>query len=306
MIMHPAIKLRHIRAFLDIAASGNLTMAARAQGITQPALSRALAELETLLGQKLFLRQGRRLFLSEAGTLFRRHASTGLQAFEAGAQALRQKGDGGTVRVGILPTVATRFFPSIALQFQMLNPEITLAIVTGPHAHLIDRLRSGGLDLMVGRMPETVEMRDLSFEYLYEEPVVICARAGHPHLDLPVDQLLRRVPLVLPPGGAIIRRVVDGYLATQGLVGLHAAIETVSLAMGRGILVGSDAVWFISRGVIQDELDRGILVEIPTHAQFLSGAVGLTYRQSGLGAPGLDMLMHLTRTAAQTAKQGRS
>ena len=55
--MHPGVKLRHIRAFLDIAAEGGLSAVARAQGITQPALSRTLAELETLLGQPMFLRR---------------------------------------------------------------------------------------------------------------------------------------------------------------------------------------------------------------------------------------------------------
>ena len=67
MIMHPGIKLRHIRVFLDIAARGNLSAAARAQGITQPALSRTLAELETLLDAQLFRRERRRLILTEAG-----------------------------------------------------------------------------------------------------------------------------------------------------------------------------------------------------------------------------------------------
>ena len=81
--MHPAIKLRHIRAFLDIAADGNLSAVARAQGITQPALSRTLAELEALLDQPLFLRQGRRMVLTEAGTVFRRHALAGVQALAA-------------------------------------------------------------------------------------------------------------------------------------------------------------------------------------------------------------------------------
>ncbi len=77
MIMHPAIKLRHIRAFLDIAAEGSLSSVARRQGITQPALSRTLAELETLLATPLFRREKRRLVLTEQGALFRRHASVG-------------------------------------------------------------------------------------------------------------------------------------------------------------------------------------------------------------------------------------
>ncbi|WP_240637978.1 LysR family transcriptional regulator, partial [Paracoccus aestuarii] len=83
--MHPAIKLRHLRVFLDIAAQGSLTAAARAQGLTQPALSRSLAELEALLDRPLFRREGRRLVLTDEGTLFRDHAARALQMLEAGA-----------------------------------------------------------------------------------------------------------------------------------------------------------------------------------------------------------------------------
>jgi len=70
MIMHPGIKLRHIRAFLDIAADGSLSAVARRQGISQPALSRTLAELEDLLAVALFRREKRRLGLTGEGAGF--------------------------------------------------------------------------------------------------------------------------------------------------------------------------------------------------------------------------------------------
>ena len=298
MIMHPGIKLRHIRAFLDIAASGSLSAVARAQGITQPALSRTLAELEDLLATPLFRRERRRLVLTEQGAVFRGHASLGLQALDAGAAALRPGMSGGAIRVGILPTAATRLFPQVALRFRDLAPDTLLKIETGPHTHLVRLLQRGELDLMVGRMPLATEMAGLAFEHLYEEEVVLVARAGHPLHGLPPRDLLRRVPLILPPETALIRRAVDDYLASLALPGHRPAFETVALPIGRGIVLGSDAVWFISRGVVAEELDRGDLAEIPTGVRFLSGAVGTTRRQGGPPVPGLDLLLRLTRDGA--------
>jgi LysR family pca operon transcriptional activator len=298
MIIHPGVKLRHIRAFLDIASGGGLSAVARAQGISQPALSRTLAELEDLLGHALFLRQGRRLVLTEAGAVFRRHALMGLQALDAGAAALRPGGDGGRLLIGVLPTTATRFFPRVALRFHRISPAPMLSVVTGPHSYLMGLLRSGELDLMVGRMPAPSEMAGLRFDHLYEEDVLLCARAGHPLLHLPLAELLAQVPLVLPPEGALIRRAVEDFLASQGLANLRPAFETVALALGRGLLMESDALWFISRGVIADDLDRGDLVEVPTGAQFLIGSVGLTRRQTGPSPAGLDLLCQLARDAA--------
>jgi LysR family pca operon transcriptional activator len=296
--MHPAIKLRHIRAFLDIATEGSLTGVARARGVTQPALSRTLSELEDLLGVQLFRREKRRLILTEQGLMFRSHASLGLQMLEAGVAALSPGSGGGVIRVGILPTVATRLFPRAAIAFQRLMPQVRLVVETGPYRQLLAMVRKGEIDLMVGRMPAPTDMAALAFDHLYEEEVVLVTRAGQP----PVTDLRRhlaRVPLVVPTEGAIIRRVVDDYLASLGLSGLRPCVETVALAVGRGILAGSDAVWFISRGVVYEELARGEVVELPTGVGFLTGAVGLTRRQAGRPAPGLDVLLRLLHEAAQ-------
>lgn len=301
--MHPGVKLRHIRAFLEIAAEGGVSAVARAQGVTQPALSRTLAELEELLGQPLFLRQGRRLVLTEGGRLFRRHAAQAMEALEAGALALRP-GQGGALRVGVLPTVATRVFPSIVLRFRELRPEILLKVETGPHHHLIRLLRDGGIDLMIGRLPDVSEMPGLSFEHLYDEDVVLVGRAGHPMADWPIAAALAAAPLILPPSTALIRRAVDDYLAAQGLIGRVAAVETVSLAVGRALCQGSQALWFISRGVVEDEIARGLLIELPLGARFLSGAVGIT-RRPGAEAPGLATLEEVARLiAAQRPQSG--
>lgn len=296
-VMHPGIKLRHLRAFLDIAAEGGMSAVARAQGVTQPALSRTLAELEALLGQPLFLRQGRRLVLTEAGALFRRHASAGLQALETGAAALRP-GAGGTIRVGVLPTVATRFFPLVVLRFRALRPDVRLAVETGPHFYLMRLLREGDIDLMVGRLPGASEIAGLTFEHLYEEEVVLVARAEHPLAGRAAAEVLAKAPLILPPETALIRRQVDDYLASVGFAGQRPAVETASLALGRGICLASDAVWFISRGVVAEELERGILTVFPLGARSLSGAVGLTRRQVASPA-GLATLEEVARQIGQ-------
>ena len=299
--MHPGIKLRHFRVFLDIASMGSLSGAARAQGLTQPALSRSLAELEDLLGQPLFLRQGRRLVLTEAGQLFRRHASVGLQALEAAARSLQPGGTGERLRVGVLPTIAARVFPRVALRFGTLAPGTTLSVETGAHTDLLRRLREGTIDLMIGRLPAARDMNDLNFEHLYEEAVILCVRTGHPLGGAGAEEVLRRAPLILPTEGAIIRRVVDDYLASLGLGPVRPAFETVSLAVGRGLLLGSDAAWFISRGVVEQDLDEGTLVTLPTGVRFLSGAVGITTLQRAAARPGLDLLLQITREIASAS-----
>lgn len=199
--------------------------------------------------------------------------------------------------MGVLPTVATRFFPLVALQFFQLRPDITLSVETGPHHYLIRLLREGAIDVMIGRLPAASEMSGLGFDHLYEEDIILACRAGHPLAHLPLAEALSAVPLILPPATALIRPAVDSYLAALGLNGLRPAVETVSLALGRGICLASDAMWFISRGVVVEDLDTGIMAERPTGARFLSGAVGITRRQ-GDPPPGLAVLETIAREVA--------
>lgn len=298
-VIHPGVKLRHIRLFLQIADSGTLSAAAPVLGLSQPALSKSLAELEALIGAPLFLRQGRKLILTVTGEQVRRHAREALASLDAAARAARAVPAHQTVGVGLLPTVSTRFFPAVIGRYMQQKERATLAVETGPHPFLLRKLRERQIDLMIGRAPNAAEMEGLEFEFLYEEAVVAVVRANHPMRRAGMAEVLRASPLVLPPHEAIIRKSVDEYLAALGFAGLRPAVETSTLALGRGIVLASDAVWFISVGVVQNELDAGQLVRIPLGATYLSGAVGMTWLGRALLAEPVQDLMRHTREQAK-------
>lgn len=270
------LKLRHLEAFLSVAQAGTISAAARLRNVSQPALSKTISELETLLGAQLFERTGRRVLLTPAGESFRAHARAALQSLETGVRDLTGQVTTGLVKVGVLPTVAGGFFPSVALAFSQTRPDARIGIITGPNRYLLDLLRDGKIDLMVGRMPQAADMPGLSFEYLYDEPILLVARAGHPAVDLPVGEALQNYPLILPNPGAIIRKSVDQYLAAMGLSGLAPMFETVALPAALTLLENSDMLWFISRGVVVRELSRGSLVTLNLKSDYMAGAVGLT------------------------------
>lgn len=299
MVMHPGIKLRHLRLFLAVAEAGSLTGAARALGLSQPAVSKSLAELEDLLGARLLVRQGRRIALSAEGEAFRRLAREGLASLDAAARAVAADPGPQRLSVGLLPTVSTRFFPAVVARFLEARPPVTLSIETGAHPVLLRKLRERAIDLMIGRMPQAAELPGLEFEFLYEEPVVAAVRAGHPGRGGPIQDVLGAYPVILPTRDAIIRKPVDDYLASLNRAGLVAAVETSTLALGRGMLFASDAVWFISQGVIEEELEAGSLVTLPLGATYLSGAVGMTVPAGHRLPEPLVQLMQLARAAAR-------
>ena len=276
MTIPSGLKLRHLEAFLDVARHGNISAAARARNVSQPALSKTISDLETLLGVALFDRAGRRTKLTAVGETLQTHALAAMRNLEAAVGGVSGQAAGGQVKVGVLPTVAGGFFPSVALEFSRGSADALITTVTGPNSSLIRMLRSGKIDLMVGRMPMARDMPGLSFEFLYEEPILLVGRAEHPARDWPASKALCAYPLILPNSGAIIRQHVNQYLSTLGLAEVKPKFETVALPVALALLEQSDLLWFISRGVVERELRAGLLTRIVVDSDYMVGAIGLT------------------------------
>lgn len=297
------VTYRHVRCFLEVARLQSVQQAADALAVSQPAVSKTLRELEERIGAALFEKAGRRLRLTPAGRVFQKHAGLSLTELDRGIRAIRGPVGGTVVSVGVLPTVATRVLPRAALAFGGLMPEATLRASTGPNHYLVSQLREGRLDLVVGRLAAPAEMAGLVFEQLYAEAVVAVVRAGHPALATPGADLAEW-PLILPPPDAIIRPVVEQYFLTHGRELPRPQVETVSLALGRGLVRGSDAVWFISSGVVAEEVAAGGMVALDLGGLAHAGPVGLTLRSGQTVPDALTVLMQALRDAARAERGG--
>lgn len=306
MKLDPRLRLRHIACFLEIAQSGSVVAAADALAVTQPAVSKTLRELEEILGQRLFDRAGRRLRLNAAGMLFQQAAGAAFGELARAQNAVRRvRLDTVRIAAGVLPTAATDLMPRAAIAFREAHPNCVLRVSTGPNWLLLSQLREGSLDLVVGRMAEADRMAGLSFRQLYQEEVVAVVRPGHPLLGGGDQRRLDEFPLILPPRGAVIAETVRSWLVSIGVSPEAPAWETVSLAFGRGVVHGSDAVWFISRGVVAEELRRGTLATLRLGAPMQAGPLGVSRRAGAPPSAEVDALVAtLERVARDLAPAG--
>ena len=167
---------------------------------------------------------------------------------------------------------------------------------------LLSQLRTGDLDLVVGRLADPELMTGLSFEHLYSERVSFIVRPGHPLLKARPFNLakLAGYTVLMPTEGSIIRPMVDRFLIAHGIGSLPDQIETVSMAFGRRYTRMSDAVWLISRGVVAEDLEEGVLAELPIATDAATGPVGLTTRADIPPSLPAVMLMQTIREAART------
>ena len=241
------VKFRHLQTFVEVARQKSVMKAADLLHVSQPAVTKTIRELEEVLGVSVFERDGRGIKITRYGEAFLRHAGAALTALRQGLDSVSQErsGDGPPVRIGALPTVSTRIMPQAMANFLKEETGSRIKIVTGENAVLLEQLRVGDLDLVVGRLAAPEQMKGFSFEHLYSEQVVFAVRSGHRLLlaQQPVFDNLGVYPVLMPTRASIIRPFVERFLITNGIASLPNQIETVSDSFGRAFVRASDAIW---------------------------------------------------------------
>jgi len=274
------IKLRHLTCFLEVARLKSVSGAASMLGLSQPAASKTIQELEAILGVELFDRSRRNLVPTSFGEVFLRYAGASITALKQGMQSVTQAEGGVSFTVGALPTVSARILPAAVTHFSAQRYGMKPRIITGPNGYIISQLRLGEVDLVIGRMAEPDSMKGFSFEHLYSERIALVVRPGHPLLQPSVFDIgaIGGYQVLMPPPGSIIRPTVDRFLVANAIGPLADEIETVSDSFARSYTRSSDAVWIISEGVVVDDIDHGLLMRLPADMSDTLGPVGLTTR----------------------------
>lgn len=281
------IKFRHIQCFVEICAEKSLKRAAQKLFLTQPAISKTLKELEEIVAATLLTRNRGGVALTRQGEVFLHFAEMSLASLQQGLSGIEQVGAQGKTRlaVGSLPSVAARLMPAVAVEFAALAPATQLQIMDGPHGFLMDRLRVGALDLVIGRLGQPETMMGVSFFQLYEEEIQFIVRAGHPLLAAPDLRRIGQWQVIYPPQGSAIRPAVERFLIALGVGEIPNRLETVSGAFGRVYTRRTDAIWIISAGVVANEIADGHLVPLPFDTSSTRGPVGLMRRPGGTPSP---------------------
>ena len=296
------VQLRHLRCLVAVAQERHLARAAERLALSQPAVSKTLAELETLAGARLVERgsAGRRGIqgFTVAGEQLLAHALRVLEALDAGAQELMPASGARSqrLRIGALPSVAPSLLPPALAALRERLPELQVQVQTGANGPLLDALRAGELDLVAGRMSDPQLMAGLTFELLYTEPLALVARAGHPLAKrAPSVQEVLQHPLVIYGEGTIPRHHTESFLSGLGLRLPPHVTQTLDLSVARALLVRSDAVWFTPVGAARDDLSSGLLVRLAVDTAGTEEPVGLLLRSDAEPSPARQALIGLLR-----------
>jgi DNA-binding transcriptional LysR family regulator len=178
------LSLQQVRCFCAALELGSFTAAARALGISQPAVAEQIRKLEQLLGVDLFVRGGRGVVGTDAGRAFAEHAAQSLRALDDAATSVGELTSlgGGTVAVGVFGEPSAWRIGELLIAFLRRHPHVSVRLVGRNSSATVDAVRRGELEAGIVLLPvddDRLEIRPLvRDEVLYA--TATSARARRP------------------------------------------------------------------------------------------------------------------------------
>lgn len=245
------LQLRHFRLIAAIARLGQLSLAADALAMTQPAASRSLSEIEKLIGEKLFERGPKGMTATPMGEALARHAGALLKGIEETAAELDafRKGRSGTVRIGAVTGAAVA---SVVPAIQALKDDAEDADIHVEVTHsegLMEGLINGAFDFVLCRIPTKYDSRRFEIMRGRVEVVEFLVRRDHPLAARPGPlglEDLRGYGWVIQAPGAPMREAVENAFLAQEIPPPRRIVNTTSLLVMIACLQSSDSIAPIS------------------------------------------------------------
>lgn len=256
------LNFHHLHYFWAVAREGNLTRTAARLRVSQSAISTQIKQLEDMLGQTLFTRQGRTLVLTESGRLALSYAET---IFATGDELVGLLRDGRrsarqVLRIGSVATLSRNFQQSL-LRPLLQSPQADLRLQSGSLDELLAKLAVHTLDLVLSNRQEHGDAaRPFRCRRIARQPISLVGkpRRGRRSFRFPTD--LQDASLLVPGRDSDVRASFDVLCDQLGLR-CRVLAEVDDMALLRLLARDSEAIALLPRVVVRDELKSKRLVE---------------------------------------------
>lgn len=279
-LLRRGLRMTHLRLIAALSETGQISAAAAQLAISQPAASRLAAELEGVLGARLYQRHARGVALTEAGALFAARARAALAQMRDAQRDLDAalSGGGGAVAVGAVTAPAVELLAPALRALRLSHPDIEVSVQVETSRVLVQALAAGRLDFVIGRIPAEMDPAAFDIRVIGPERACVVARKGHPLADARgLDfAALGRFDWVMQPPGSPLRRVVEEAFLAEGAAPPPRALNTASLLMTVAMLRASDALAALSEAAAATLTDGGgPLARLATRAPLAAPPFGL-------------------------------
>jgi DNA-binding transcriptional LysR family regulator len=171
------VTMVQLRALIAVESTGSYAAAAMEIGLSQPAVHRAVRDLQLFLGIQLLVRAGKSIRPTDVASRFVRFARLMLSELRTGLDEMRAltSGDGGRIELGTLPMARAVFLPELLQKFALAHPAATVRVLEAPYDELLNDLRRGDIDMFIGgALRDPSPASDIVQEGLFDdEPVIV-------------------------------------------------------------------------------------------------------------------------------------
>lgn len=277
------MRLQHLHLLLTLARTGSLRASAEALHVTQPALTKALKQLEEEFGTVLVIRTSKGVRLAPAGQLVAARAATIVREIERAREevAWHSRHERALVSVGVSPAAALLLAPGAIGRFQARWPQVTVRLTDALYPAAQERLRSGELDLALGPLPATGLGPDLRAQPLLHSPTTIVARRDHPLQRARTLRELQGAAWILTGPRLGPGDPVNLGFERQGLAPPSVTLECESFSILLAMLAGVTALAIVPRHFFDTHGPRIGLVALEIEEPLPTTAIHLFTRTEG-------------------------
>lgn len=297
--------MNQIRDFLAVMQSGSLRAAARSVGVSQPAITKSIRQLESELRVQLLQRSARGAVATPAGKTFLARARVVQAELRKAVEDLGpfQGVAGGSVAFGMSPQAAVLVVPEAMQQFRRRHPEARVRMLEGVGTALIPAVRDGTLDFAVAVSAAPSIEPGLQCKPLMRLPLVVAGRHGHPLSAAASLRELASAPwLIYYPAGS--GTMLEKAFAAAGLAAPRAVVQCESCATALALLARTDTLGLVTPQVIQNGIGQYRLQQIRIREAIPAPLLGIYHRSDApFTAAAAALAQAITAAARRLARE---
>lgn len=290
------MNLQNFRYLVSVAETGSITRTSEDLNVTQPAVSRGIAALESELGVQLFERLPKKMQLTRFGEVALRRGRAIFQQIEQTQQEINdiRSHSSSSFSIGAGPVWYSELLPQAIRLAANEMRWAHIEIIGGYERHLVDLLRRGKVSFILSEITQDPEFSDLDVEPLTSAAYSVLARPGHPLGDgAPVELAdLLRFPWIMPSSAVNAKNRLAGLFNSQGMPAPHPEIKSSTLSFISKFISISDHLTFL---VESSQSRTAGLVPIPIRVPLPRRTAGIQRRKEDWLTPEANRVIEFLR-----------
>jgi len=296
------LKTRQLALLVHLDDERCVVRAAEAVGMTQPAASKFLRDIEAALQVRLFERHARGVAPTWYGEILVRRARLVLSEIGRAQDeiAALKAGLSGQAAVGAVLSPGTNLVPRAVARVKERYPSMLISLELDYSKPLVDKLLQGHFDMVIARITDSRGADELNYEPLADEPHAVIAGVQHPLAgvpDLTLEKLCDQVWILPSPGSLLRDRLAESFLR-RGIAVPRNIVQTSSLAAIIPLLQTTNMVVPLPEEAVRPYVEAGLLTVLVKQLGVEIDAFGLITRRNHKLSPGAEVMIAALKEAA--------